>query len=275
MAQPLPCACRAASGACTAVWATRRRRRVRMGGRAQLRSLLGAAVALAAARACCWAPALCAALQPLFVRSTSWAGCPPARLAARFCNLPSGRACSSACSPSHPTGGQDAHPRAGDAGGPAPDAGAAPWWVAGHPGAPRPGAIGAAPGSAACRLPALTLQRVHPLHWGCPPAVVAAGDRVPGVALSHGLDAPTFLCGHLDLRCVAAAGHRCAAVCTAGRWPPGLVTACGMAGGIALHRLPIRRCPAVCHPTCCLAPACHPLHLPRGAATAAPRPQRS
>lgn len=33
------------------------------------------------------------------------------------------------------------------------------------------------------------------------------GDRVPGVELSYGLDAPSFLRGRIDLRCVAAAGH--------------------------------------------------------------------
>lgn len=35
-----------------------------------------------------------------------------------------------------------------------------------------------------------------------------AGDTVPGAALSFGLDAAAFLRGRIDLRCVAAAGHR-------------------------------------------------------------------
>lgn len=35
------------------------------------------------------------------------------------------------------------------------------------------------------------------------------GDRLSGVELSYGLDAPSFLKGRIDLRCVAAAGHRC------------------------------------------------------------------
>ncbi|KAI7836449.1 hypothetical protein COHA_009666 [Chlorella ohadii] len=33
------------------------------------------------------------------------------------------------------------------------------------------------------------------------------GDRLSGVELSYGLDAPSFLKGRIDLRCVAAAGH--------------------------------------------------------------------
>ena len=39
----------------------------------------------------------------------------------------------------------------------------------------------------------------------------AAGDGVPGLHLSAGLDPDVFLWGRLDLRCVAAAGHRWAA----------------------------------------------------------------
>lgn len=35
-----------------------------------------------------------------------------------------------------------------------------------------------------------------------------AGESVPGSALSHGLDASAFLRGRVDLRCVAAMGHR-------------------------------------------------------------------
>lgn len=41
-------------------------------------------------------------------------------------------------------------------------------------------------------------------------SLLSAGDRVPGVELSYGLEAPSFLRGRLDLRCAAAAGHRCA-----------------------------------------------------------------
>ena len=65
-----------------------------------------------------------------------------------------------------------------------------------------------------------------------------AGECPPGVELSHGLDPASFLRGRVDLRCVAALGHRRAGDMT---WHPGQ-RLCGLDGNSAEHALLMPGC---------------------------------